>query len=107
MNLRTVTAGRDLSTIRAIVKKQEVRSDAWDRAVKRVERYALSSWSFGDLPESIVIEEINGVAVLGYPGLALRDGEDHSCSYGNGCYSSQCCGDREPARGGGARAVWS
>jgi ATP-dependent helicase HrpA len=74
-NQRTVTAGRDLSTIRATVKKQEVRSDAWDRAVKRVERYALSSWSFGNLPESIVIEEINGVAVLGYPGLALRDGE--------------------------------
>jgi ATP-dependent helicase HrpA len=74
-NQRTVTAGRDLSTIRAVVKKQEVRSDAWDHAVKRVERYALSSWSFGDLPESIVIEEINGVAVLGYPGLVLRDDE--------------------------------
>jgi ATP-dependent helicase HrpA len=74
-NQRTVTAGRDLTTIRAAVKKQDERSDAWDRAVKRVERSALSSWSFGDLPESIVIEEINGVSVLGYPGLAVRDGE--------------------------------
>jgi ATP-dependent helicase HrpA len=74
-NKRTVTAGRDLPAIRATVRKQEVQSDAWDRAVKRVERYAVNSWSFGDLPESVVIEEINGVPVLGFPGLALRDGE--------------------------------
>ncbi|OAI58144.1 ATP-dependent RNA helicase HrpA [Verrucomicrobiaceae bacterium SCGC AG-212-N21] len=74
-NKRTVVAGRDLPAIRASVRKQEVRSDAWDRAVKRVERYAVNSWSFGDLPESLVIEEINGVPVLGYPGLALREGE--------------------------------
>lgn len=74
-NQKAVTAGRDLAAIQANVKKQEVKSDAWDRAVKRVERHALTMWSFGDLPESLVIEEINGVPVLGYPGLALRDGE--------------------------------
>ena len=50
----TVTSGRDLATIRASVQKTEVKSDAWDKAVKHVERYALSTWSFGDLPESIV-----------------------------------------------------
>lgn len=74
-NKKAVTAGRDLQVIQATVKKQEVKSDAWDRAVRRVERYALTSWSFGDLPESLVIEEINGAAVLGYPGLELREGE--------------------------------
>jgi len=72
---KPITAGRDLSAIQASMKKEDVRTDAWDQAVQRVERYALSSWSFGDLPLSIVIEEINGVSVPGYPGLVLRDGE--------------------------------
>lgn len=72
---QTVITARDLETIKATVKKQEVKSDAWDRMVRSVERYALSSWSFGDLPESLVVEEINGTPVLGYPGLMLRDGE--------------------------------
>jgi ATP-dependent helicase HrpA len=72
---QTVFAGRDLSSIQASVKTQEVRSDAWEKTTRQFERYALSSWSFGDLPESILIEEINGNAVLGYPGLALRENE--------------------------------
>lgn len=71
---QTVAAGRDLAVIRATAQKQEVRSDAWEQAVRRVERFALSSWSFGDLPESVVIEEINGTKVLGHPGLELKDG---------------------------------
>ena len=72
---QTIFTGRDLSEIRKTVQKTEVKSDAWDKAVQRVERFALSSWSFGDLPESIIIETINGANVLGYPGLVLRDGE--------------------------------
>lgn len=72
---QTVTVSRDLAAIQASVQKTEVKSDAWDKAVKRVESYALSSWSFGDLPEQMVIEEINGAPVLGYPGLMLRDAE--------------------------------
>jgi len=72
---KSVMAGRDVDSIRAAVKKQERRSDAWEQTVKRYERYAVAGWTFGDLPESIVIEEINGVPVLGYPGLALREGE--------------------------------
>jgi ATP-dependent helicase HrpA len=74
-NQQTVMASRDLASIRASVQKQEHKSDAWDRAVKRMERFALSTWSFGDLPESIVIEEINGVPVLGYPGLERQENE--------------------------------
>lgn len=72
---QTVIAARDLETIKATVKKQEVKSDAWDRMVRSMERYALSTWSFGDLPESVVVEEINGTPIFGYPGLVLRDGE--------------------------------
>ena len=71
----TVASGRDLAVIRSSVQKQDLKSDAWDNAVRRVERYALRTWSFGDLPESIVIEVIGGVPVPGYLGLVLRDGE--------------------------------
>ncbi|MDB6073963.1 MAG: hrpB 1 [Verrucomicrobiaceae bacterium] len=71
----TVASGRDLAAIRASVQKQDLKSDAWDNAVRRVERYALKTWSFGDLPESVVTEVVGGVPVPGYLGLVLRDGE--------------------------------
>ena len=71
----TVASGRDLAVIRASVKKQDLKSDAWDKAVRSAERYALQTWSFGDLPESIVTEVVGGVPVPGYLGLVLRDGE--------------------------------
>ncbi len=75
---RTVVAARDLQTIQAAVKKTEVKSDAWEKTVPRVERYGLRGWTIGDVPESIVIEHIGGAPVLGYPGLELdRDGLIH------------------------------
>lgn len=70
-----IAASRDLDTIRSSVQKQDVRSDAWEKLLPRVERFALKSWSFGDLPESIVVEELNGTPIHGYLGLVLRDGE--------------------------------
>ena len=71
----TVVASRDLDEVRKAVQQAAPKSDAWDKAVQRVERYALSSWSFGDLPESIFIEDGGGVPVLGYPGLMVRENE--------------------------------
>jgi ATP-dependent helicase HrpA len=35
----------------------------------------VTSWSFGDLPESIRVEEIGGNPVLAWPGLGVRQGE--------------------------------
>jgi ATP-dependent helicase HrpA len=72
-NQKTVVASRDLEAIRQTVRQKETKSDAWDRAVRQVERFALHTWSFGDLPESLVVETINGVPLPGYPGLELRD----------------------------------
>ncbi len=71
----TLIVGRDLGEIQKSVKKQDVKSDAWEKTLPRVERYALKSWSFGDLPESIVVERVAGVDVLGYLGLAVREHE--------------------------------
>ena len=72
---QTLFVGRDLSELKASVTKQEVRSDAWEKTVPRVERYALKSWSFGDLPESMIIERVAGIDVHGYFGLAARENE--------------------------------
>ena len=72
---QSMIATRDLESLRATVKKQETRSDAWEKLLPRVEKYALPGWTFGDLPESLLVEEIHGVPVHGYPGLLLREGE--------------------------------
>lgn len=72
---KTVAAGRDLEALQAQVQKHDVRTDAWDKAVKKWERKGITTWSIGDLPESAVVEEVGGAPLLAYPGLALREGE--------------------------------
>jgi len=72
---QAITTTRDLTAIRAEAEKRDVRSRAWDFAAAKWEQPAVSCWSFGDLPESIRVEEVGGHAVFAYPGLAVRDGE--------------------------------
>ncbi len=74
---KTVAAGRDLPAVHAALDGKKVQSDAWERAARRWEKPALSAWSFGDLPESVVVEEIGGAPLLGWPGLALREEGAH------------------------------
>jgi len=74
-NNSVIASSRDLDAIRSSVQKQDVRSDAWEKLLPRVERFALKSWSFGDLPETILVEELNGTPILGYLGLVLRENE--------------------------------
>jgi ATP-dependent helicase HrpA len=75
---RTVVAARDLQAIQSAVKKTEVKSDAWEKLVPRFERYDLKGWTFGDVPEWIVVEHIGGAEVRGYPGLERdKDGLVH------------------------------
>jgi len=73
---QTVVEGRDLGVIQKTVEQSAPKSDAWERAVQKLEKYALRGWSFGDVPRQIVIEEIAGAQVLAYPGLLLREGEE-------------------------------
>jgi len=69
---QTVLATRDLAALRASVQQTEIRSDAWEKAVPRVERYDLRGWTFGDVPERLLIEELSGAPIYGYPGLQLE-----------------------------------
>ena len=73
---KTVTAGRDLAAIKtSLAARPVVRSDAWDRAAQHWERRGVTTWNFGDLPESVVVEEVGGAPLLGYPGLTANDGK--------------------------------
>ncbi len=72
---KMVVTDRNLDAIRSAVKARPIQSDAWEKAVRRFERFALRTWSFGDVPETLVIEEVGGVPWLGYPGLELHEGE--------------------------------
>ena len=74
---KTVASGRDLGSIRAAMDSQQVQSSAWETMARRWEKPAITAWSFGDLPESIVVEHIGGAPLLAWPGLALRNEEEH------------------------------
>ena len=66
---------RDLAVIRAEVARRDVRSQAWDRLAGQWEQPDVKSWSFGDVPESMIVEEVGGVVVRAFPALVVRDGE--------------------------------
>ena len=65
---------RDLAAVRAEAEKRDVRSRAWDHLAGKWEQPAVSAWSFGDLPESIRVEEVGGNPVYAWPGLEVEDG---------------------------------
>lgn len=69
---KTVAAGRDLGALQAQVKTMEVKTGAWDRAAAKWERDDVKEWNFGDLPESVVVEEVAGAPLRAYPGLEPR-----------------------------------
>jgi ATP-dependent helicase HrpA len=75
-NGKLIASGRDFSSLKEKLKEKPVekpRGDdpAWTAACSRWERFGLRSWSFGDLPESISINE----HTTAYPGLAFQEGE--------------------------------
>ncbi len=72
---KTVAAGRDLAAIQAKVEGHDGHSAAWEKAVRHWEKRGVTGWSFGDLPESVVVEEVGGAALLAHPGLVLRETE--------------------------------
>lgn len=72
---RTVLSGRDLAEVQKHVRAADVRTDAWATVAKRWERRDVQRWDFGDLPETIHVEDVAGAPVLAYPGLRLHEGK--------------------------------
>ncbi len=74
---RAVAAGRDLSLIQKSLDAIDHRTSAWTRLARQSEKLNLKDWDFGDVPASIVVEQIAGTDVLAFPGLlATQNGVD-------------------------------
>jgi len=76
---KVVAVGRDLPTLREQARKEgsvEATQD-WKTAVRQWEKYRLSGWEFGDLPEQVVVSRIGGFDLLAYPALQVENEEVH------------------------------
>lgn len=72
---KELVVDRDLRVVRTKLKAEAIPSGAWERAARLFERPALSSWSFGDVEERMVLEKVGEVELVGYPALVLeKDG---------------------------------
>lgn len=47
----------------------------WQKAAAQWERIGLFNWDFGELPERVTIDRVDGLEVPGYPGLEAEAGE--------------------------------
>lgn len=71
-----IVAARDLHLLREQLDAhaEDVQSDAWQKAEKRVAQRDVTGNTLGDLPERIEVVRAGGVPIFGYVGL-LRDGD--------------------------------
>ena len=75
---KLVAAGRDLPAIRAQLQGVKVAPAteplAWQRAQQQWERFGLTSWSFGDLPERVTVSAGPDLPVYGWPAVEFSEG---------------------------------
>ncbi len=77
--LAPALAGRDLLQLRRQLEtaKAEPAGDppAWVRLARQWERFGLTGWNFGDLPERLTVEESGTAPLYAWPGLHVEDGQ--------------------------------
>jgi ATP-dependent helicase HrpA len=79
-DLKTLGAGRDLNQLRQRLEKETVKIAAtaddprWAEFTQRWEQFELTGWTFGDLPERLLVSEAGPVPLYAWPGLA-NEGE--------------------------------
>ncbi|MDB6028007.1 MAG: hrpA [Verrucomicrobiales bacterium] len=75
---KTLGTGRDLQSLRQQLEKIKVAPARepvhWQRVAQQWERFAITSWNFGDLPERITVNEDPTLPVYAWPGLQLEEG---------------------------------
>jgi ATP-dependent helicase HrpA len=76
-----LATGRDLHALRqqleALRPAAPQNTPAWQAAARQWERFHLSTWSFGDLPERITISEGPGLPIYAWPGLERENDDVH------------------------------
>ncbi len=79
-NRKSLGTGRDLTQLQQRLKETKtelpVKSSSadWARAAQKWERYGLTDWTCGDLPERITVREEPGLPVYAWPGLEYAEG---------------------------------
>jgi ATP-dependent helicase HrpA len=77
---KSLGAGRDLAGLQQRLKQTKItpaaKSDSpeWLRAAQRWERFGLTDWNFGDLPERITVIEDPNHPVYAWPGIEFAEG---------------------------------
>ncbi len=73
----SLAAGRNLNALLDRVEqgRQPNEAAALRRALARWERYGLTDWTFGELPERCLVSETGGVPLYLYPGLHVENGD--------------------------------
>ena len=74
---QTLATGRDLDQLRQGLEKAQVKPATeppeWTSLKAKWERFGLTGWTFGDLPEKVQAAGERGA--IGWPGLELEDGK--------------------------------
>ena len=71
--------GRDLATLRQRLKQTKIQLSAasdsaeWTRVAQQRERFGLTDWTCGDLPECVPVSESQGLPVKAWPGLEFAE----------------------------------
>ncbi len=77
---KSLGTGRDLAQLQQRLKQTKVESAPkadsadWTRAAQRWERFGLTDWTCGDLPERITVSEIQGLPVSAWPAIEFAEG---------------------------------
>ena len=77
---KPMAAGRDLNQLRAQLERAKVEGPpagdppAWTRLAQQWERFGLTEWTFGDLPERLLAMEDPQAPLYAWPGLGVEEG---------------------------------
>jgi ATP-dependent helicase HrpA len=77
---KSLATGRDLAQLQQRLKQTKVEPVAkadsadWTRAAQRWERFGLTDWTCGDLPERITISDGPGLPVYAWPAIEFAEG---------------------------------
>ena len=77
---KSIGVGRDLAQLQQRLKQTQpaptAKSDSvdWTRLAQQWERFGITDWNFGDLPERITVTEGPGLPVYAWPGIEFAEG---------------------------------
>jgi len=77
---KSLGAGRNLGSLQESLKQTKLEpstkpdSADWTRATQQWERFGLTEWTFGDLPERITVSDGAGLPVYAWPGVEFAEG---------------------------------